>query len=514
MAKYKDSKETCGVFVPVYLKRQIMPGTFEWTLSKLIDGADLTVFNTNYKNDKAGAAAFPPSTLLKAILFCYSRGILSSRKIAEAMKYNMVCKALSSDMEAEHSVIAAFVSGNEKGMKKVFSEVLIKCATLGLIGGDLFAIDGCKLPSNASKEWSGTLKDYHKKKAGWEKLLGKLIEQEKNLDRMEGKKGLNKTCRSIAGDKALAERHIARVQKKLERLDAFLKEHSEDKKGADGNPVQSNITDGESAKIKGPHGYIQGYNMITAADGKNQIITAVDAIGSGPEGETLPGMLDELKDNMKMLTGKEEPLKKALVTTDTNYFSEENLEAAKEKGVEVLIPDQQFRKRDEQFAEQKDHVHDEHYTIEDFRYNEENDTYTCPAEKVLSRKPDTMLRGKPMNKWQASVTDCKVCPFINKCMKVRGNKRGSKKTILLLDRKGKENLSQKMRDKIDNPLYRILYGQRMRIIEPCFADMCYCKGMNRFTLRGRTKVRSQAYLYAVVHNIGKCMKPMGVKYAA
>jgi hypothetical protein len=57
MAKYKESNKQSGIFTPVYLERQILPGTFEWALDKLIDKADLSMFNTKYKNDSAGAVS-------------------------------------------------------------------------------------------------------------------------------------------------------------------------------------------------------------------------------------------------------------------------------------------------------------------------------------------------------------------------------------------------------------------------------------------------------------------------
>jgi hypothetical protein len=213
-------------------------------------------------------------------------------------------------------------------------------------------------------------------------------------------------------------------------------------------------------------------------------------------------------------------LHEALLEGDTGYYSENNVQEAAKRGIEVLIPDQQFRKRDEPFEGQKCHKQDEHFTIDDFKYNAESNSYTCPAGKTLTNKPCAKIRGKPDLKWQASVSDCKACPVADKCMKKRGRdasrrgvQRGSKKTILLLDREGKEHLSERMREKIDNPLYRTLYGQRMRIIEPVFAEMTYCKQMNRFTLRGQKKVNAQWLLYCMVHNIAKCAGPLGERYA-
>jgi len=71
-----------------------------------------------------------------------------------------------------------------------------------------------------------------------------------------------------------------------------------------------------------------------------------------------------------------------------------------------------------------------------------------------------------------------------------------------------------MRKKIDSPAYRELYSRRMQIIEPVYSDITYCKGMNRFTLRTERKVNIQWKMYCMVHNIGKCIRPLGMKYGA
>jgi hypothetical protein len=76
------------------------------------------------------------------------------------------------------------------------------------------------------------------------------------------------------------------------------------------------------------------------------------------------------------------------------------------------------------------------------------------------------------------------------------------------------NLCDKMRKKIDDPAWRELYSRRMQIIEPAFADIAYCKGMNRFSLRSRIKVNIQWLLFCMVHNIAKCARPLALHYGA
>jgi hypothetical protein len=164
-------------------------------------------------------------------------------------------------------------------------ELIIKCGQLGLISGDMFAIDGCKLPSIASKEWSGTLGEFKKKVAKLEKLLAKIIKQQEENDKSDVLDKLNKTCKEYIKDKEKGKRHRERIEKKIAKIENFLKiidaegneREREEKLGASGQPINSNITDNESALIKGPHGYIQGYNGIAIADSKSQVIVAAEA---------------------------------------------------------------------------------------------------------------------------------------------------------------------------------------------------------------------------------------------
>jgi hypothetical protein len=256
---------------------------------------------------------------------------------------------------------------------------------------------------------------------------------------------------------------------------------------------------------------IQGYNGIAVADGENQVIVAADVAGSVHEGDFLPGMLDELKTNMQRITGEEEPLEDATVLGDTGYFSAKNLEEAEKRNVDVLIPDQQFRKRDESFKEQKCHGK-RRYTKEDFTYNEEDNTYTCPAGKVLVYKGHVDLNSNSGEKYQAKSVDCKGCPHVEKCVASRGGNH-PKRTLYIADSPGGKILED-MRNKIDDPRNRELYGRRMQIIEPVFADIECCKKMNRFSLRGRKKVAGQWLLFCIVHNIGKCVPKKAVSRRA
>lgn len=156
MARYKTI-DTSPRFLAVDLERQLIPGTFVHALNRLIDNElDLSEFDARHSNDSSGAPAWPPAVLLKVVLYAYSLGIVSSRGIERACREQVTFIALTGDRVPHFTTLAAFVSGLAGEVAPLFARILYLCNRQGLIGREMFAIDGVKLPSNASKHKSGT----------------------------------------------------------------------------------------------------------------------------------------------------------------------------------------------------------------------------------------------------------------------------------------------------------------------------------------------------------------------
>jgi hypothetical protein len=185
---------------------------------------------------------------------------------------------------------------------------------------------------------------------------------------------------------------------------------------------------------------------------------------------------------------------------DSNFFSEENLQACEERGVEALIPDSQ-RKRDTDAKGRK------HYEAADFVYNEAENSYECPAGKKLTYRGVTTPRGEEQKKYQARYPDCKVCAHFEKCIRTKKKRTEINKGRMLMILKSNKpgNLCTKMREKMATEEGKAKYSRRIQIVEPVFANIGYCKGLNRFMLRGKKKVNGQWLLYNIVHNLGKCL---------
>ncbi len=158
MAKYKPYDHRQDVLIPVCLEEQLVPGTLEFAIHTLVETRmDTSIFDDRYNNDATGRWAYNPKVLLKIVLLGYSRGLISSRKIERACRENVVFMALSCGQCPDHSTIALFVLSMKGEILPLFRDVLLVCEEMNLLGGSFFALDGCKLSSNASKEWSGTI---------------------------------------------------------------------------------------------------------------------------------------------------------------------------------------------------------------------------------------------------------------------------------------------------------------------------------------------------------------------
>ena len=150
MARYKHI-DTCPRLLPIDLAQQLLPGTFEHALNHLLEyEVDRSGFDARFCNDATGATAYPPAMLLKVVLFAYSRGVVSSRGIERACREQVTFTALCGDSSPHFTTIANFVSGVGEDIARVFAAALVICDRQGLIGREMFAIGGVKLPSKAA----------------------------------------------------------------------------------------------------------------------------------------------------------------------------------------------------------------------------------------------------------------------------------------------------------------------------------------------------------------------------
>lgn len=502
MARYKHI-DTNPRFLPIDLARQLLPGTFEHAVNHLLDHAiDLSQFDARFRNDETGAPAYPPAMLLKVVLVAYAHGIVSSRGIEAACREHVTFIALCGDTAPHFTTIAQFVSTLGPDIAHVFAAVLAVCDAEGLISREMFAIDGVKLPSHAAKQRSGTRADFEQQATKLEAATRTLVERHRAADAAPVEPTLA----------AKTERRITRLEHDAAQLRDWLAEHPEDRRGPKGTLRQSNRTDNESAKMATGKGVIQGYTGVAAVDAAHQIIVEAQAHGTGSEQEALLPVVTAM-------TAVLAPT--SLITADAGYHSEANLQQLAALGVHALIADGELRRRDERFATQDRHretpdpLHDKSttassralpiYQPSDFTYDAEARTCVCPAGKSLYRTGQAIAtKGYVADRFRGAKRDCGPCAHRARCLRTPAT-TATRQVAFFHGRAADAPVTHtaQMKARIDTPEGRAQYSARFGAVEPVFANLCYNKGLTRFTLRGRAKVDGQWKLFCLVHNIEK-----------
>jgi hypothetical protein len=220
------------------------------------------------------------------------------------------------------------------------------------------------------------------------------------------------------------------------------------------------------------------YNGQTAVDGKCQVIVAARLVVKGTDTAELVPMIEETIVN----TGR----RPWIVTADSGYSSLDNLEYLERNKILGLIPDVMYRV--EKLGKAK------YYPRSMFRYNAEEDTYTCPMNKVLAHSGSTTYRHDKLESYRCKEKECKDCESRTKCTdgefrKISWNMR--------------DRLVTGMRTRLDTRLGETIYKERMSIVEPVFGEMKKNKRFQQFNLRGITKTSIEFLLLCATHNLKK-----------
>jgi hypothetical protein len=189
--------------------------------------------------------------------------------------------------------------------------------------------------------------------------------------------------------------------------------------------------------------------------------------------------------------------------------------------VDALIADNDRRRREERFATQELHkavpdpLHDKSeptppqtasvFPANAFTYDAEARTCICPAGKFLNRNGHRhVIRDDIWEGFLGKTRDCGPCVLRARCLETPATTAA--RSVMFFRGKTEplpETHTARMKHRIDTPEGRRRYGQRFGAVEPVFGNLCYNKGLDRFTLRGRAKVNGQWMLFCLVHNIEK-----------
>ena len=309
---------------------------------------DLSAIFAHY-TERRGQPPYHPALMTSLLLYAYSRGVYSSRRIERACEERVDFMALTGGEKPDHSTICQFRSDHREALSGLFVQVLALCRDAGMAKLGHVALDGTKMKANASKHAAMSYARMKKQEPELAKLVADWMEEARSADDEEdeehgpGRRGdelpehiREKMKKLLAMREAMAKleteakQEAVRVAKWREEREKELgrKLGGKEPRALSGEPedkAQSNFTDPESRIMKTKDGYEQAYNCQAGVEALSQVIVCHGVAAKQNDHDELVPMVDQIEENTGHLPKE--------VSADTAYCSEGNIEALEERGI-------------------------------------------------------------------------------------------------------------------------------------------------------------------------------------
>ena len=137
--------------MPPDVREWLPEGHLAWFVIDAVAEMDLDAFYAAYRADGRSRPAYDPAMMVALLLYAYARGMRSSRVIERACEEDVAFRVLAAQQRPDHATIARFVERHQDAIAGLFGEVLALCAKQGLASVGVIAVDGTKVPANASR---------------------------------------------------------------------------------------------------------------------------------------------------------------------------------------------------------------------------------------------------------------------------------------------------------------------------------------------------------------------------
>jgi transposase len=427
--------------LPVSIAEWLAEDHLAWFVLDAVEEMDLSVFYADYRADGWGGAAHHPKMMVALLLYAYSIGLRSSRRIERACQVDVAFRVVCANVFVDHTTIARFRQRHEEALKSLFSASLRLCAKAGMVTVGVVAVDGTKIGAPASLQANRT-------KEVIEAEVEAMFAEAKAADeaddaefgagrgdeppaQLRGRADRRRRFarakelldEELAAERQAHDRHLAeRAAKEAERgmkLRGRKPKAPENKAGF--KPSKVNTSDPESKVMSTANGFVQGYNAQAVAN-EDQVIVAAEVTDEHNDVHQLHPMIDATCAALAAGGIDERP---ATLLADAGYASEENFAALD---------------------------------------GDDPDCYVATRNMRNNPQPRTGRRG-PLRA-DASLVD-------------------------VMDRK------------VSRKAGRAIYRRRQAIIEPVFGQIKDARGIRRFMRTGKAAADSEWKLIAGTHNLLK-----------
>lgn len=417
---------------------------------------------------ETGRPPYHPGDLLKLYLYGYLNRVRSSRQLEREAQRNVEVMWLMRRLTPDFKTIADFRRDNRKAIRKVNREFTLFCRKLDLFSGDLVAIDGSKFKAVNRRDRNFTKKQLKRTIQKLDEDIDRYLDEMDEVDAEEPQ------------EKKLTAEELREKIEEMKRRRAEAQER--DKKLDQRGETQISLTDPDSRMmpVSGGRRTDVAYNVQVAVDPKHKLIVDHAVTNEVTDRNLLSYMAKRVKD----LLGVDE----LEVLADMGYYHGKEVKACLEEGITPFIS------KPNSSANRKRGL----YGKGDFRFDQENDCYWCPAGEKLTYRFQTTEKGREIKYYATSA--CSRCALKPKCTRNKGGRR--------ITRWVDEDLLEEMERRVRaNPEKMKL---RKCLAEHPFGTLKHHWDQGHFLTRKLPNVRAEMALTTLAYNIKRVIKIMGV----
>ena len=450
-----DAQQNCHD--PIAPREALPEDDLVFFLIDLIPQLDLTPFHAYYARELRGQPPFDVTMMVTLLVYAYSVGVCSSRKIAAACERNLAFRAIVGGDRPNFRTISDFRKIHHAALKSLFLEVLRAAGELGMVKLGNLSTDGTKMHANASRHKAMSYAYMNKETQRLEAEIAQLLREAESIDAEQDAAPGSRRGDELPDELKRREDRLAKIREAQARLEAEARARAEEeqrrrdaaqaqreaagqgRRGKEPGPIrttpedtaQTSFTDAESKIMKQSNkGFDYSYNAQAVVDAEEQIIVAAEVTNAANDKQQAVPMAAAALNNLNAAgidrpqgaDGQPTPIPN---TADTGYFSEQAVLDLEQMGM------------------------DPHVAVDRQKHH---DTAVPAAAEA---PPAT-----------ASV-------------------------------------KERMKHKLGTATGKALYAARKHIVEPVFGQIKSARGIRRSLLRGLEKVSAEWNLICLTHNLLK-----------
>ena len=436
-------------------------------IDAFVDGLEMEELGFDRTAPKeTGRPPYDPRDLLKLYIYGYLNRVRTGRTLERECQRNVELMWLMRKLRPDFKTITDFRKDNRKAFRGVFRQFVLLCKGLGLVGGELVAVDGSKFKAVNSGQ-----RNFSQKKL--EERLKKIDEKvERYLDEMDRGDEEGKDTEISAAE---LKQKIEKLKERKGRYEELLKEL-----GASGQS-QVSLTDPESrAMALTPRGEVS-YNVQTAVDRKHHLIVEQDVTNEGLDNHQLFTMAQKTQ----QMLGQDE----LQVVADMGYYNHEELKRCEEAGITTYVSKPLVSKNTARglFGKEK------------FVYEADGDCYRCPAKERLDFRFETQEGDKKFRYYWTQA--CPGCALKAQCTtdpRFHRIKRWEHEAVL-------ERIEQRVKANT------VILKLRQQLVEHPFGTIKFWNDQRHFLMRGLEKVKAEFSLSTLAYDIKRALNIVGVR---